>query len=100
MLQILDTASGIEMFDAVLGSTLRPSNVLMEAAKFVTGNECRDTDAKKLLLTKIPHHVKVKGSKVGTYILQGQGRGIDVVRAAFVGFVTIEFLLIYHLSDY
>lgn len=89
-IEILDTSKGMEMFDSVLGTALRPNDVLLNAARFVLGNNTSDEDAKTFLQKKIPKALKLKGNRVSSYLSQGQSRGIDVVRGAFVSCLLLK----------
>lgn len=84
MIAILDETKGIEMFDAVFGTVLRSTSVLVQAAQFILPGDASEEDAKKFLQKRIPKRRNANGNKVFAHILKGQGRGIDVVRTAFV----------------
>lgn len=83
MIEILDDSKGVEMFDAVLGTALRPLTFGLMLASLFSGRYKRG-ECEAVLQRRIPKQRKTKGNKVFAYILKGQGRGIDVVRTAFV----------------
>lgn len=88
MLEVLDPSEGFEMFDPTFGTSARPADVMLRAARLMIGEDCTDVEAKKFLQKRVPAHVKPKSGKVAKYIERAQGRAIDTVRGAFVSYFT------------
>lgn len=84
MVQIQNPDLGAEMFDAVYGTDIRPTGVLVQAAQFALGEECTEDEAKKFLRKRTPKHLNFKGARIRGYIMQGQGSAIDVVRIVLI----------------
>jgi len=87
MIQILDPDAGIEMFDAVRGTSFRPTKVLQEAAVLMIGDVAEGQESRevrRILSKTISVNDRGKSTKVFRHISQGHTRGVDVVRAAFV----------------
>ena len=70
------------MFDAPLATTIKPTKIIIEAARFAIGSDKPMRDVKRFLARKIVDSGKFK--TILSIIVQAHSRAIEAIRSHFV----------------
>ncbi|KAI0557109.1 hypothetical protein FGB62_341g03 [Gracilaria domingensis] len=79
--QVLDPSLGLDIYQAMQGTSRMPSSLIMQSARFVLGDETQNNDIMRFLNQKVsPEGSRSSLQKVYSYISPANGRALEPIR--------------------